>query len=53
MVADIKELDEIGLGGNFLGDVRVSGLTDWQAALLKLARHKFEGPCAQRFMNGE
>lgn len=44
MVADIKELDEIGLGGDLLSDIQVDGLTDWQASLLKMGWCKFEGP---------
>jgi len=48
MVADIKELNEIGLGGDLLSDIQVSGLTDWQASLLKLAWCKFEGPAERQ-----
>lgn len=48
MVADIKELDEIGLGGDLLSDIQVSGLTGWQSSLLKMAWCKFEGPAERQ-----
>lgn len=48
MVADIKEIDEIGLGGDLLSDIQVSGLTGWQSSLLKMAWCKFEGPAERQ-----
>ena len=48
MVADSKELDEIGLEGDLLSDIQVSGLTGWQSSLLKMARCKFEGPAERQ-----
>ena len=48
MVADINELDEIGLGGDLLSDIQVSGLTGWQSSLLKMAWCKFEGPAERQ-----
>lgn len=44
MVADIRELSEIGLGGDLLSDIQVDGVTEWEASLLKMAWCKYDGP---------
>lgn len=44
MVTDIDLLDEIGLSGDLLNDIEISGLNSWQASLLKMAWCKFDGP---------
>lgn len=44
MIADIRELDDVGLGGDLLSEIEVEGLPKWQASLLKMAWCKFEGP---------
>lgn len=48
IVADIRELDDVGLGGDLLSEIEVEGAPGWQAALLKMAWCKFEGPADEQ-----
>lgn len=48
MVADIRELGDVGLAGDFLSDIQILGLAGWQASLLKMAWCKFEGPAERQ-----
>lgn len=48
MIADIRELDDIWLGGDLLSEIEVEGACDWQAALLKMAWCKFEAPADEQ-----
>lgn len=50
MVADIRELGDVGLAGDFLSEIQIRGLVGWQASLLKMTWCKFEGPAERQLV---
>ena len=48
IAADIRELEDIGLGGDLLSEIEIEGAPEWQAALLKMAWCKFDGPADEQ-----
>lgn len=49
MVADIERSGRVGLGADLLGNIKVTGISGWEALLLKLAWCKFDRPKEKQF----